>query len=62
MPPLAARNILWGEPFFFCAEEQKKNGSPHKILSAAKPPFIYAKIIKELKILNIHCIIARLDF
>jgi hypothetical protein len=43
MPPLAAQNILWGESFFFCAEAQKKNDSPHKILSAAKPPFIYAK-------------------
>jgi hypothetical protein len=47
MPPLAAQNTLWGEPFFFCAEAQKKNGSPHKILSAAKPPLIHAKIVKE---------------
>jgi hypothetical protein len=47
MPPLAAQNILWGEQFFFCAEAQKKNCSPHKILSAAKPPFIHAKIVKE---------------
>jgi hypothetical protein len=47
MPPLAAQNILWGVPFFFCASAQKKNGAPHKILSAAKPPFIHAKIVKE---------------
>jgi hypothetical protein len=49
MPPLAAQNILLGEPFFFCASTQKKNGSPHKILSAAKPTFIHAKIVKEPK-------------
>jgi hypothetical protein len=49
MPPLAAQNILWGEPFFFCASVQKKNGSPHKILSAVKPPFIHAKIVKDPK-------------
>jgi hypothetical protein len=49
MPPLAAQNILWGEPFIFFAAAQKMNGSPHKILSAAKPPFIHAKIVKEPK-------------
>jgi hypothetical protein len=27
----AADQILWGEPFFFCAEAQKKNGSPQRI-------------------------------
>jgi hypothetical protein len=47
MPPLAAQNILWGEQFFFCAEAQKKNCSPHKILSVAKPPFIPAKIVNK---------------
>jgi hypothetical protein len=44
---LATQNILWGEQFFFCALAQKKNCSPQKILSAAKPPFIHAKIVKE---------------
>jgi hypothetical protein len=47
MPPLAAQNNLWGEPFFFCAEAQKKNGSPQKILSVSKPSFIHAKIVKK---------------
>jgi hypothetical protein len=47
MPPLAAQNTLWGEPFFFCGVAPKKYGSPHKILSAAKPPLIHAKIVKE---------------
>jgi hypothetical protein len=47
MPPLAAQNILWGEPYFFCASAQKKYGSPLKKLSAAKPPFIHTKIVKE---------------
>jgi hypothetical protein len=46
-PPLAAQNILWGEEVFFLASAQKKTSSPHKILSAAKPPFIHAKIVKE---------------
>jgi hypothetical protein len=47
-PPLAAQNILWGEEIFFCAEAQKKTSSPHKISSAAKPPFIHAKMSKNL--------------
>jgi hypothetical protein len=51
---LAAQNILWGEQFFFCALAQKKNCSPHKVLSAAKPPFIHAKIVKESKKLLFH--------
>jgi hypothetical protein len=52
IPPLAAQNILGGEPFLFCVEAQNKNGSPHKILSAAKPPFIHVKIVEELLKIN----------
>jgi hypothetical protein len=47
MPPLAAQNILWDAQFFFCTEAQKKNCASQKKLSAAEPPFIHAKIVKE---------------